>query len=585
MPPSKQERLGFHGWNDGLANSFFTPDKAGHAVYLYTSADLIDQVGQANGEHVSDFVSAMKVGPPWATRSGLCQKALQTCEGWRSRGFPYPPYIGYLSLFVLAAGLDGDFRSYAYYPRLHTLLDDGEQGTPPSFHRMLELWDDLEHWSTHDRQGELGVFRSTSNLVGKWIHVGLPVSQTVLTEQERRALWSVFARAGFDPRTPPRPEQLADAIRVYGANQLRARTISFLNNAEEAELITVLLEQALDELSEWNGSLAEPSGENPSRVVAPARICFPSIDRIAGIAVSSIRTRLNREYPDGPLLLSAAGNDNVVCEEFSDGWSSEFHVGEFLMDASKLDWEKGASFVEKNLGWTIHLSGRSVRVFIPGSDDGLPGLVETQTLPSGSACHIAFGPKAAPAVVPWLHSECKGAKELNLDAGLPDQWRLFSVAHVQSDDGVAHLFPVLSLPRSIRLQLVGGIRSSAGNRYFPFAEPSVLLIGGKGGETLLCNGQNLQPVVPGMFKLPPGLPLNTRISLEALVGQTPVAKTALVLSAQMDASVEGLIVNKFYLPDSNSPISFSGACVGRGAQPSQTHPRGPEHAGVGGYWH
>jgi hypothetical protein len=428
---------------------------------------------------------------------------------------------------------------------------------------MLELWDDLEHWSTHDQQGELGLFKSTSNLIGKWIHVGLPVSQAVLTEQERKALCVVFAQAGFDPRTPPQPQQLGDAIRSYGANHLRPRTLHLLNTPEEQELISLLLEQALEELAEWDGDIAESSEESKSRVFAPGRICLPFVDRVSGRVVASLRTRLNREFPEGPLLFSTPSSADVVCEEYSGGWSSEFHTGEGLLDASKLDWEKGANFVEKNLGWTIFLPGRSVRVFVPGPAQGLPGLVETQCLPSGSPCHIAFAPKAGDVVAGWLNTECKGAKELDIDTGMPERWRLFSVAEVTSDKAVAHRFPVLSLPHTTRLQFLGGIRSSAGNRYFPFAVPSVLLSGGTGSETVLCNGEVLAPSGPDLFSLPEGLPSDTRLNVEARAGGAQVAKTALVLSAQMDSCVEGLTVNKLYLPDESTPsaVLFSGARV------------------------
>ena len=73
----------------------------------------------------------------------------------------YPPYVIYLGLFVLAAGLEGDFAPHAYYPRLRMLLGDPPAtGGLPSFDRMCVLWEDLESWSVRDRRGELGVFQT-----------------------------------------------------------------------------------------------------------------------------------------------------------------------------------------------------------------------------------------------------------------------------------------------------------------------------------------------------------------------------------------------------------------------------------------
>ena len=127
-------------WNDRLAAHFFNAEMAGRSVYLYANNELIAEIGGS----VKDFVSTVKQGPPWVGPGELCQRALQALRGWRDRSLPFPPYIGYLCLFVLAAGEEGDFAPHAYYPRLRRILDYPDSGMLPSFNRMLELWDDLE---------------------------------------------------------------------------------------------------------------------------------------------------------------------------------------------------------------------------------------------------------------------------------------------------------------------------------------------------------------------------------------------------------------------------------------------------------
>lgn len=109
-------------WNDALARHFFRPEMAGQVVWLYVTDDLIGELGSADGGTVASFVEAIKSGAPWVATGSLCQRALRAYEGWRGRGLEYPPYIGYLSLFVLAAGLEGDFARHAYYPRLRAPL-------------------------------------------------------------------------------------------------------------------------------------------------------------------------------------------------------------------------------------------------------------------------------------------------------------------------------------------------------------------------------------------------------------------------------------------------------------------------------
>ena len=161
-------------WNNAIAEHFFNPDMAGRSVHLYVNSRLISELEGELGAIAGSFIDAVHEGPLWTTRQGICQRALQACQGWRARGLDYPPYIAYLGLFVLAGGTDGDFDPNAYYPRLRELLGDPGGGMVPSFNRMQELWDDLETWSGLDRAGELGLFHART--IGGHVHVGYPLA-------------------------------------------------------------------------------------------------------------------------------------------------------------------------------------------------------------------------------------------------------------------------------------------------------------------------------------------------------------------------------------------------------------------------
>ena len=163
-------------WNDKLAAHFFRPEYSGRPVYLYVTESLLVDLGGANGKQ--DFLMAIHAGPSFVTPQGLCQTAYQSSLDWRQRGRHFPPYIGYLGLFALAAGVEGAFAPNAYYPRLRRLIGEAPGGTLPSFHLMLDLWDDLERWSNQDKRGELGIF--TVYVTRSWIHVGIPISQMLL---------------------------------------------------------------------------------------------------------------------------------------------------------------------------------------------------------------------------------------------------------------------------------------------------------------------------------------------------------------------------------------------------------------------
>ena len=100
--------LTYMQWNDRLVEHFFRPELAGCQVYLYVTEELVTRLGAESGAGVEEFVSAVRNGPRWVHSQGLCQKAYHSSLHWRVRKLPYPPYVAYLSLFVLAAGLEGD---------------------------------------------------------------------------------------------------------------------------------------------------------------------------------------------------------------------------------------------------------------------------------------------------------------------------------------------------------------------------------------------------------------------------------------------------------------------------------------------
>jgi hypothetical protein len=188
----------YKSWNDKLAAYFFNENMAGREVLLYASFDLIEEVGSDLGG-IEGFTTAVKTGPSWIRNGDLCVKADKLFQTWKfDRSGNYPPYIAYLVSFVLANYIEGDFDANAYYPRLKTLLRlEHESNASHCFDKMYVLWDDLEKWSKEDREDELGSFTARVR-GGKW-HVGLPLSQTLLSKEERDHLPLIFRESCFEP--------------------------------------------------------------------------------------------------------------------------------------------------------------------------------------------------------------------------------------------------------------------------------------------------------------------------------------------------------------------------------------------------
>jgi hypothetical protein len=520
-------------WNDALAAHFFRPGKAGQPVNLYTNEELISELGRPIGSGVSDFVSAVKQGPPWATRDGLGQRAIQALEGWRDRGLRYPPYIAYLCMFVLAAGLEGDFAQHSYYPRLRQLLQLPGEGSIPSFHRMYELWEDLDQWAVFDKGGDLGVFKA--RVLGGWIHVGYPIAQIVLSEGEQRALPEIFSRAALDPTSLPPAGELARMLRAHGAGRLRARTLRLLQDRHDEERYKVLLETVAEELAEWDGQVGEDApADTGTRKSAALRLLCLNLDMVARRVRMTLRCKLNADFPDDRFVIATRGSPaRFWCEEYSQGWSSTVKVEETgrQLDAAQFNWADGLSLRDERLGWEFKLPGRPVRIFVNGSQEGLPGLVEMHALQRSQPFYLIFQERRWPQLERWAQEECEDFTDHGHISGLPPGWRLASARRAIGDLRVRDAFPYLSLPSSVRLRFLGGIRSAAGNNFFAFAPPDVYVEGGDEGVEVWCHGQKLELAEEARgYRLPPQLPMEKRIPVEVKRQDRVLARQSLYMT-------------------------------------------------------
>ena len=557
-------------WNDALARRFFNPDQAGRNVRLYVTRNLIDEMQTAMPD-AGTFRMAVVGSPLSPHRDGVCQRALQAFENWRDRrnkGWEFPPYIGYLSLFVLASDIDGDYSPNAYYPRLWELLtDECRSGRVPSFDRMHLLWQDLETWTMDDLNGELGLFQARS--VGGYVHVGYPICQSLLVEQERRDLPLIFYNAELDPATQHSPDELARALRRPFARQfLRAKTNRLVENPQDAgDLYNAMLEAVAGELAEWDGSSPSPgqTGDNLSPTFLGLRICI-DLDRVAGIARVSLRCKLNqrrRDFPEDGLTIEGG----LEAAEAWNGWSSPVKnstSGEVL-DASNLDWRNGTTMRTVNHGWRLKLQAREVRIFTSGLAEGLSGLIETHLLPQGQQFYLSYPTSIWPRLEHWATTQCRGFQEINIVRGFPEGWRLAEFQEALTDEHIWKEIAGLSFSRETRLQLIGGIRSERGNTFFDFAPPSVALSGGSASTTVYCNGQPLLPKNNGVFELPDNLPKESRIRLAVRQGQSLLDSLSLFLSG--DFSVARREPEYFLdssgasIPCETSEFTISGALV------------------------
>lgn len=519
----------YTAWNDALAARFFSPEFAERQVFLYVTDDVINEVGRPLGGGVDEFLAAVHAGPPGATRHGHCQRALRVMHGWRDQGLAYPPYIAYLALFVLAGGHEGNFAPHAYYPRLWELLDERGSGAPPSFDRMIELWDDLERWSTQDRHGDMGVFQA--RFVGNWIHVGLPLAQTVLTEEERAALPRVFAEAGLDADMTPTALVLQRALALRGRPYLRPRTMTALERGADP-FKQALLDVVAEDFIAWDGHVPASSSDHGERhTQVGLRLCL-AVDAVAGIACATLRCHAKVGLPEWGLTLASPSRP-LRAAECIPGWS--LPLTDALTDAEFMPppatWSSGLTLSDTSRGWRARLRPTPLRMFVLGASFGLPGLIEVPNLPRESF-YLAFREADAAMLREWAASDCTDWSELPIGSGLPAGWLLASVAKARTDRGPRTLDPAAAFPDRVSARLVGGIRASAaGNSFFAFAPPQLRVDGLGPNDSVWCNGNRLGPGAgsASTFALPTHIPLDTRITIEVRRGDDVLRRQSLYL--------------------------------------------------------
>ena len=497
-------------WNDAIGARFFNLDRSGIRVFFYVTTDIVNEIGASADADLGDFLSAVKTGSPWNTRhgQGICQQALQTLQDWRARDLNYPPYLGYLALFVMADTIDVGFARHSYYPGLrHLLGEEPETGMYPSFNQMHRLWDDLAVWSNQDRHGEWGIF--DADIVGEWMHVGLPRAQTLLTDEERENLPFLFADNSLDPHSPPLEGELSYLLADDTHHYLRHQTKELLRSTSEgnASIRAALIEVLLDELERWDGSVpARPeAGEQIRNSLGNLRLAM-TFDRTAKTVRFYLRCRSNREYPEeGLQLIGEHGTEPLYCYEDWQGWSTLLYETETqisFFDASRLDWRAGLTLADPEHAWRTSLSKSSVRVMVSAAPFGFDGFLEESQIPQGKLFYLLAHNDHAYLLQTWGRECCTGFSEVELVSGVPRGWRLYFIERAESDAIIRDTLPFLSFPAVLRIQLRGGLKVQ-GSQYFMFALPYVEVTGVDRTVDVFCNNHPLEAhPETGLYTIP-----------------------------------------------------------------------------------
>ena len=488
--------MNYFEWNELLAEHFFNEDKAYENVIMYVNEDIISRLGTASSPTLLDFINAIRSGPFEIPKEEICEDAFSLFQNWRTKfNSKFPPYIAYLSFFVLVAATeDNEFAPHAYYPKMWKLLGrDGKHDTPSKFNKMPLLWEDLEKWSCEEKHEVLGKF--LMRVRGKKRLVGIPLFQTLFSTEELKLLPQMFKEENLDPLDVPAPEIIMEILANYGKEIFRNRTLKMINDeSSESDVFkAAMINLVLDQLEEWDGTYLDSKSTSLGkqlRVQTELRICL-NLDQLSGLVKCYIRFRSKRTIPEeGLILLNPTTREKYICHGYTNGWSSylsqESDDKTEKVRAENFDWEQGERLEDDTGQWKAVLRPSNTRVFQKGVDN-LRDWVEVQRVEKGKEYLIASNPPDLGKLAIW--GETSAEKFMSIESsGLPQGWKLFSCNSIRASCVGINL---LTISNQARLTLVGGIKARGRNSFFEFAKPKILVENGTGEEIIKVNGQDI----------------------------------------------------------------------------------------------
>lgn len=291
-----------------LCKYFFSAEKAGAPVYLDVEDDELagcgDLVGLSGDEFRTALVEAVRgllvfgqhgvsVFRDFERANSLWRRSLAAARTERGAGLLPPPVVGLLAIFVIPAeqmGAEGGQGGshQRYYPRLEDLLsipqDEVTRFTKNFRDASEEFWQSLNLWLEFE-DGNFGLPTAYSL---SHRYVGLPVSQALIRETERRQLRRFFVQSGLSPADHVTSGEMGELLDEWigradspATKQLR----KLWSSADSREQVS---EIAVTELHSWDGFGFDEFRQG-GKVFSGSRQCFIYFsDRRESLFTSSI---------------------------------------------------------------------------------------------------------------------------------------------------------------------------------------------------------------------------------------------------------------------------------------------------------
>lgn len=277
-------------WNDALAGHYLSGQWRDRPLYLDIDKSRLEGIATQVGEQIQDpqaaFVEAVRrtliagnSGPTFGAHIFLLELWKTGLDTEQDRLIP-PPFIGLLAFFTLVADSmksDERFRPTNYYGRLAQALGiENDQRLTEKLQRDFRkqshrFWDALNELLINEA-GRLG--RPTAFAFDTRVHVGIPISQALVREDDRRHFPDLFIQHGLSPGSFP-VDEMVDLLKEWIARPSVSSALRHLwqSSADARERIAAV---ACHELESWDGMAAQSDAQGarriPIRLVASVHI-------------------------------------------------------------------------------------------------------------------------------------------------------------------------------------------------------------------------------------------------------------------------------------------------------------------------
>lgn len=491
-------------WNEVIADVVFPELDVPTPVYLDIEADRVERIGEAlniDADSVVDIlVQVVRQTVDVESYTGAFDQHLRRVQVWkeRERANTYP-VLATLAVFSLAAermaAADG-MSSANYYGRLADLLDGPKENLSRGYAQVAEpLWSGLNIWLT-TLNGRRGL--PSAYALGKR-YVGLPMSQALVREADRRKLERFFADFDFAPRSEIPAPELVPLLNAWFAKEHQLSHMGRL--WKRPALQERIAEVAAVELQAWDGvdESAEDGGQARGRTLLALQLrSFPKPD----VRLFPFFFVAEPDTPRKAQLAAVGGAVELTLEPALELQGAMAFSDRGAVEASSL--LEGIMHVQDSLGSDVTRAPRALVVF--RKDDYSALWLETKQVLMGDDVVVLSSDRTLSAVRELLNEIARpGWSEVSEREGLPAGWTLFQGVEIFArprESGLKQDFDALVPLTSSQLRLSGGLAlpGATRNRWHARRPPEIRAVY-DGGEfsvrliDLALDGENDERVI------------------------------------------------------------------------------------------